>query len=199
MADQRAIVAVLAGGRGDRLGGGKPSVAFAGSPLICHPLRAAAGAGLEAIVLAKRSTPLPALRSRVLYEPDEPRHPLRGLVTALSFAAALPHAPAVIALACDMPFVTGPLLAWLAALDGAVVASIAGSTQPLLGRYPVDALPLLERALLDVASLRSALAALAPAIVDESELSRFGDPARLCFNVNDPRDLRVASRWLADG
>jgi molybdopterin-guanine dinucleotide biosynthesis protein A len=198
MADQRAIVAVLAGGRGDRLGGAKPAAVLAGRPLVCHSLRAAADAGLEAIVVAKRSTMLPALRTRVVHEPEEPRHPLLGVLTALGFAAARAHPPAVVTLACDMPFVTGPLLGWLARLDGVVMANVDGQPQPLLGRCPVEALPLLERELAAGRSLRSALAALAPIIVAESELSRFGDPARLCFNVNDPDDLRVAAEWLAE-
>jgi hypothetical protein len=40
------------------------------------------------------------------------------------------------------------------------------------------------------------MAALAPRIVDERELSRFGDPAGLCFSVNSPEDLQIAEGWL---
>jgi molybdopterin-guanine dinucleotide biosynthesis protein A len=199
MVHRRAIVAVIAGGLGERLGGSKPSVVLGSSPLICHPLAAAAQAGLEAIVVAKPSTVLPSLDVRVLREPEQPRHPLCGLIAALRFAAARPRPPAVVAVACDMPFVTGPLLGWLAVLDGAAMAHVGGRAQPLLGRWPVGGLPLVAQALAEKRPLRSALAALEPAIVAEDELGRFGDPARLCFNVNDPADLRTARKWLAAG
>jgi molybdopterin-guanine dinucleotide biosynthesis protein A len=197
MVDRRAIVAVMAGGLGKRLGGAKPSAVLAGRPLICHPLAAAAEAGLEAIVVAKPSTVLPLLDVRVAHEPEQPRHPLCGLVAALRLAAARPRPPAVVAVACDMPFVTGPLLRWLAGLDGAAMAHVDGRDQPLLGRWPVGGLPLVAQALAEGRPLRSGLAALEPTILEEGELSRFGDPTRLCFNVNDPDDLRAAGEWLA--
>ena len=197
MAHQDAIVAVLAGGLGERLGGAKPSVALGGRALICHPLQAAREAGLEAIVVAKTTTTLPPLQVQVVHEPQEPQHPLRGIVTALSFAAALPRSPAVVALACDMPFVTAALLQWLAGLEGPVIAQVDGRAQPLLARLPVESLPLLERALAAERSLQSSLGELSPSIVSDSELTRFGDPARLCFNVNDAAQLHAAGRWLA--
>jgi molybdopterin-guanine dinucleotide biosynthesis protein A len=197
MVDRRAIVAVMAGGLGRRLGGAKPSAVLAGRPLICHPLAAAAEAGLEVIVVAKPSTVLPPLDVRVAHEPEQPRHPLCGLVAALRLAAARARPPAVVAVACDMPFVTGPLLRWLAGLDGAAMAHVGGRDQPLLGRWPVGGLPLVAQALAEGRPLRAGLAALEPTILEEGELSRFGDPVRLCFNVNDPADLRTAGRWLA--
>lgn len=178
MADQRAIVAVLAGGLGRRLGGAKPSVALGGRPLLAYPLRAAADAGLEAIVVAKPSTVLPALDAEVVHEAQEPRHPLCGVVAALRFAGARSGPRAVVMLACDMPFLTGALLAWLAGREGAVMAQLDGRAQPLPARCPVEALVPLERALAERRSLRSALAMLAPGVLAGRELGRFGDPAR---------------------
>jgi molybdenum cofactor guanylyltransferase len=195
--DQRAIVAVLAGGLGRRLGGAKPSVSLGGRPLVEYPLTAAADVGLEAIVVAKRSTVLPPLDAEVVDEAEEPRHPLCGFIAALRFAAARSGPRAVVVLACDMPFLPGALLSWLAAREGAVVAQLEGRSQPLPARCPVEALALLEHALAERRSLRSALAMQAPEVVGERELARFGDPARLCFNVNDHGDLRTAQAWLA--
>lgn len=197
MSEPDAIVAVLAGGRGERLGGAKPSVALGGRALICHPLAAAREAGLEAIVVAKPGTPLPALSETVLHEPELPRHPLCGVIAALEYAAERAPAQAVVLLACDMPFVTGPLLRRLAELDGSAVAEVQGRLQPLLARCLPRDLPLLREALAAERSLRGAISALEPHIVDEAELSRFGNPERLCFNVNDAADLARAERWLA--
>jgi molybdopterin-guanine dinucleotide biosynthesis protein A len=197
MAEQRAIVAVLAGGRGARLGGGKAMTPLGGRPLICHALDAARDAGLEAIVVSKPSTALPELDEVVLHEPEWPHHPLCGVVAALELAATRSPASAVVLLACDMPFVTGPLLRWLAELDGPAVAELDGQLQPLLARCLPRHLPLLREALAAERSLRGAISALEPRIVDEAELSRFGSPERLCFNVNDGADLARAEEWLA--
>lgn len=167
-----------------------------GTPLICRPLAAARGAGLEAVVVAKPSTHLPALAERVVYEPESPRHPLCGVVAALELAASRAPAPAVLLVACDMPFVTSPLLAWLANLEGAAMAAVDGRLQPLLSRLLPEQLPPLREALTEQRPLRAAIAVLEPQIVDERELARFGDPRRLCFNVNDAEDLRCAECWL---
>jgi molybdenum cofactor guanylyltransferase len=196
MAEPRAIVAVLAGGRGERLGGDKAMALLGGRPLIERPLEAARGAGLEAIVVAKRSTPLPPLREQVHYEPESPRHPLCGVIAALELAAERSPAPAVLLLACDMPFLTSPLLDWLAGLGGVEMVEVRGRPQPLLARCSPEQLPVLRAALDARLPLRDAMAALSPQIVDERELSRFGDPERLCFNVNSPEELRIAEGWL---
>jgi molybdopterin-guanine dinucleotide biosynthesis protein A len=195
-AGQRAIVAVLAGGQGARIGGEKALAMLGGRPLIERPLAAACDAGLEAIVIAKRSTRLPLLAEQVVHEPEQPRHPLCGVIAALELAASRSPAPAVLLLACDMPFLNGPLLAWLAGLDGAAMAAVDGRPQPLLARCPSEHLPVLRRALAEQRPLRATIGELAPQIIDERELSRFGDPERLCFNVNDAEDLRLAESWL---
>lgn len=185
-------MAVLAGGRALRMGGAKASVRLCGRPLIAYPLRAAREAGLEAVVVAKRASGLPPLNERVLYEPDSPGHPLCGVM------AALREGRPVLALGCDMPFLTAELLAWLAAPEREpTVARLDGRLQPLPALYRPADTPKLERALAAERSLRAALEGLCPRVIDERELSAFGDPRRLCFSVNDARDLRSASRWMA--
>jgi molybdopterin-guanine dinucleotide biosynthesis protein A len=195
-AEQRAIVAVLAGGRGARLGGAKALALLGGRPLISWPLAAARDAGLEAVVIAKPSTPLPPLAEQVVHEPAQLRHPLCGVIAALELAAARSPAPAVLLLACDMPFLTGALLGWLAIIDGAAMVEVSGRPQPLLARCLPEHLPVLREALGAERSLSGSIGAIAARIVDEQELSVFGDPERLCFNVNDDADLRRAEGWL---
>jgi len=191
-ANGQALVAVLAGGRALRMGGAKASVDLCGRPLIAYPLRAARDAGLDAVVVAKRASALPPLDERVLYEPDSPGHPLCGVL------AALREGRPVLALGCDMPFVSAGLLAWLAAGEREpTVARLDGRVQPLPALYRPEDIPELERALAAEQSLRATLEGLCPRVVDERELSAFGDPRRLCFSVNDARDLRTAGRWMA--
>jgi molybdopterin-guanine dinucleotide biosynthesis protein A len=197
VAEEHVIVAVLAGGRGERIGGEKAIAPLAGRPLISRPLAAAREAGLETVVIAKAATVLPPLAERVLHEPESPRHPLCGVLTALDFAAKRLPAPAVLLLGCDMPFLTSELLAWLAGLSGTAMARVGGRAQPLPSRCQPRHRDSLREALVARRSLRAAIMALSPRIVHERELARFGNPERLCFNVNDPSELRVAEYWLA--
>jgi molybdopterin-guanine dinucleotide biosynthesis protein A len=175
------IAAVMAGGRGRRMGGGKPLAPFGGEPLIARPIAAARAAGLEPVVFAKRGFTLPGVR--VEFEPDEPTHPLCGLVTALQ------HGP-VVALACDQPWLTGELLAALAAAPGLSLPVVDGQIEPFPGRYEPD--PALHEALAREAPLRATLAALRPAPFD---LEPFGG-AHVVASVNTPEELSAAERAL---
>ena len=215
-ADSQAIVAVLAGGRGTRLGGAKSTVPLAGTPLVEHVLAAARDGGIEAVVVAKRGTELPSLAERVIDEPDEPRHPLCGILTALDYAAQRGTGCAVLALACDMPFLPSALLRWLAALEGPVVLEIDGALQPLPALCVTAQRPALRESLARERSLRSALgrcpasdtrsalgARSAPdtrpaRVVTARELVRFGDPRRMLFGVNRREDLALAESLLAE-
>jgi molybdenum cofactor guanylyltransferase len=197
--------AVLAGGRGSRLGGAKASVELAGRPLICYPLAAIAAAGLEAVVVTKPgeaqlppggmvgsgTTKEPGDSVSLLEEPLEPRHPLCGLVAALRLGRPL------VAVACDLPFVAPRLIELLAAApEPLVVPVLGGRPQPLLARYDPSLLPRLETALEREEPLARTVAALAPRLLAEGELARFGEPRRLLFNINDREDLRRAEALL---
>jgi molybdopterin-guanine dinucleotide biosynthesis protein A len=188
-----ALGAVLAGGRGRRLGGAKPTVELAGRPLIAYPLAALAAAGLGAVVVAKRSSVLPASPAvEIVVEPDEPTHPLAGIVAALRHA----DRPLVI-LGCDFPFVPPALLRELAdAAEPLVVPASGGELQPLVARWSPGLLPRLEAALAREEALRRTVAALGPRLLGDAELARFGEPERIFFNVNSDADRRAAERAI---
>src|SRR5690349_527726 len=121
--------AVLAGGAGMRLGGRKATIELAGRPLVSYPLVALREAGIEAVVVAKEETELPALEVPVVLEPATPRHPLLGIVTALRHAGGRP----VLAVACDLPLLLPAMLAALAAAPEPLVLAVpGGGPQPLL-------------------------------------------------------------------
>ncbi|MDQ3719211.1 MAG: molybdenum cofactor guanylyltransferase [Actinomycetota bacterium] len=187
-----ALGAVLAGGRGSRMGGPKATVALSGRPLIDYPLAALAAAGIEAVVVAKSRSELPPLEAPVWVEPPGPSHPLSGILAALRRAGR-----PVLAVGCDMPFLSGALLSWLATLHGRLVVPTAGGRlQPLLARYDPSLEPALARALEREDPLHRALAELDRRLVTEQEIERFGAPRRLLFNVNTPEDLILAERML---
>jgi len=183
------IVAVLAGGAGSRLGGAKATALLGGRPLIAHVIEAVRDGGLEPVVVAKADSPLPPLDCPVIFEPAQPRHPLCGIVTALRELAQ----PAVVVCACDMPFVSGALLSWLAGKEAPlVVTSAEGELQPLLGRYALSLLGRLEAALAEKLSMREVAQRLGAQVAGGAELERFGDPVRLVSSINTPAELAAA-------
>jgi molybdopterin-guanine dinucleotide biosynthesis protein A len=190
--DGSGLGAVLAGGRGSRLGGAKPTAELAGQALISYPLGALAAAGIEALVIAKPDTELPPLDAAVITEPADLTHPLVGIVAALRHAGR----PLVV-VGCDFPFAPAALLRALAeAPEPLVVPAPCGDPQPLMARWSPELLPRLEGALEGEEPLRRTVAALTPRLLDDAELAQFGDPARAFFNVNTPADLRAAAELL---
>jgi molybdenum cofactor guanylyltransferase len=186
--------AILAGGRSTRLERPKPTAPLAGRPLIDYPLQALEAAGLETVIVAKRDTTLPPGGAPVWEEPDEPAHPLLGIVTALEQA----DGRSVVVSACDLPFLSPALVAHLAELDVPLAVPRTGDRlHPLLARYTPVLLPALRAALERPAPLHETLTALDPLIVGDQELSAYGDPARLLFNVNTAADLERAEAMLA--
>jgi molybdopterin-guanine dinucleotide biosynthesis protein A len=184
------VGAVLAGGASRRMGTAKATLELAGRPLLEYPLAAVQGAGLEPVVVAKPDSPLPPLAVPFWEEPAEPIHPLTGIIAALHAAGDRP----VLTVACDMPFVTAELIADLAAhVTPLVVPDLDGRLHPLLARWHPSLLPALRDALDREAPLQVVAADLDAQRLGTAELRRFGDPARLLFNVNAPGDLEAAA------
>jgi molybdenum cofactor guanylyltransferase len=135
---------VLAGGAGRRIGGDKCTVELAGRPLVLYPIEALRSVCEQVVVVAKQDTRLPQLagEAEVWIEPDEPQHPLAGVVYALRTASARK----LLVLACDMPLVPEDLLrALVKAADGAgAVACCRDVAEPLCACYTKQALKGLE-------------------------------------------------------
>ena len=183
------IGVVLAGGSGSRIGGAKATAQLDGQALISYPLAAALGALSSVAVVAKDGVELPQLDQRVelWIEPDEPRHPVVGVIEALRRA----EGRAVLLIACDLPLLTSEVVALIASADAegsvALLASAAGRPQPLLARYQPAALALLEKFDTDGAMTEQVMALL-PTLVEV--------PAEASFNVNDLEQLKEVSRRL---
>jgi molybdenum cofactor guanylyltransferase len=185
------VGAVLAGGLGRRIGGAKATVALNRRPLISYPLEAVWRALGNVAIVAKPDTELPNVPGAAVWiEPPRPRHPLTGILYALSLA----EGRAVLVCAGDMPFVTAELVAAIARADPgpspAVLATAQGELQPLLGCFQPAALPQLAVAAHDPnIALRDAVATLHPRSYEVA------DP-ELLFNVNTPDDLLQAAAML---
>lgn len=190
MAKRGAIGAVLAGGDGRRIGGDKAVVELDGRPLLHYPLAVVRAALGNVAVVAKSATSLPPLDSGVAIwlEPDEPRHPLAGILHALVRAGGR----SVVIVAGDMPFVTRDLVAALARERArgacAVVPRVAGRLQPLCARYEPAALAALT-AFDPGADMVETIDALSPKIIDWPDEEPF-------FKVGGPEDLLQAAALL---
>jgi molybdenum cofactor guanylyltransferase len=176
--------AVLAGGAATRLGGAKAGVELAGRPLISYPLQALAQAGVTTVVVAKASSVLPPLEAEIVTEPDEPRHPLAGVVAALKHAGAR----GAVVLPCDVPFVSPMLLRVLGSAETTTAVRSSDRIHPLIAFYAEDDLERLEPAVERGDSTTAALESLEPSWIDAIE--------RETFNVNTPEDLARAEDLL---
>jgi molybdopterin-guanine dinucleotide biosynthesis protein A len=187
------IGAVLAGGKGRRMGRrSKPGALLAGRPLVSYPVTALAAVCARVAVVCKGATRLPELPGTERWdEPDEPRHPLTGIVHALEQAGG-----PVLVCAADMPFVTPDACRTLLQAAGgangspAVVAAAGGVLQPVFALYAPAALDGFRTADPD-APLTATVEALAPV--------RVALPPALVRSVDTPEDLAEAEALLANG
>lgn len=181
---------ILAGGAGRRIGGSKATVCLNSKPLICYPLEAIQQVLPEVVVIAKASTQLPSLAGITVWvEPEEPSHPVLGIMHGLSLADGRP----ALICATDLPCVTPQVIEALLSADPegapAVIATAEGQVQPLLGCYYPPALELLRRAgPSGDESLRELVAAIGARRIEVEP--------RALFNVNYPEDLFQAAALL---
>jgi molybdopterin-guanine dinucleotide biosynthesis protein A len=179
---------VLAGGLGRRMGGPKPGATLGGRALISYPLAALREVCERVAVVCKHDTDLPALGDVERWdEPDDPQHPVAGIMHALERA----NAP-VLVCAADMPLVTADVLGLIAGeLRPGLKAAIAfceGRLEPLLAAYAPEALEIMRTGQAGE-PLRRVAESLMPVLVDV--------PAELVFNVNTPEELDEAERRLS--
>jgi molybdopterin-guanine dinucleotide biosynthesis protein A len=171
------------------MGAPKAGAALAGRPLISYPLAALQPVCERVAVVCKRDTELPPLEAERWEEPDDPRHPIAGLVHALERAGG-----PILVCGADMPFVTPQVCALIAAeLRPGLKAAVAfsgGRLEPLLAAYAPEALMVLRTAAADEPLTRT-VESLMPVPVDVEP--------QVVFNVNKPADLAEAERRLMSG
>jgi molybdopterin-guanine dinucleotide biosynthesis protein A len=164
---------VLAGGRGERLGGDKALAIHAGRPLIEHAVDALRPLVDGVAVVAKPQTRLPD--GLEVWHDDEPGfHPRNGIATALRRAEG-----PVLVLAVDLPD-AAPALQALVRVGPTTVTRADGRLQPLCALYDVTALRTLEAAAPDEPLTRT-VERLHPTVLDV--------PAAWLINLNTPEDL----------
>ena len=153
-----ATGALLAGGRGQRLGGDKVLAELAGRPLALWVLDALAPCVSEVLICIdrpERASELDGLDLSRATRAGKPRMVVdepagQGPLAALASALAAARTDAVFAAACDYPFLVPEAVeVLLAALERheAALPEIAGRLHPLCGAYSRRILPKLRGAL----------------------------------------------------
>jgi molybdenum cofactor guanylyltransferase len=186
------VAAILAGGRGRRIGGEKATVELDGRPLLAYAAEVLGSVLEEVVVVAKHDTGLPSVEgiAAVWVEPEGAFHPLAGVVHALRMASGRP----VLACGVDMPLLTPEVVQAVAHADpGAAPAAVpraGGRLRPLMALYTPLALAGLSGYGPEDAP-QAAVAALDPAIVEIDDADAF-------FEVNAPEDVLQASALRAE-
>jgi molybdenum cofactor guanylyltransferase len=184
-------IAIMAGGRSRRMGRDKAFVEIDGVPMLERVVIAALGTGLPVMVVGRERPEgwrYDDVRFVIDQVPD--RGPLGGLATALEVSGT-----SVLALACDMPFVTTEALRWLigAATTGlmgnGMVAVSEGTFQPLFSVYCIRVRRIIDEMLERQACTMTAL-------IVNGKFKEVCVPDWLkgaCENINDEATLREKS------
>jgi molybdenum cofactor guanylyltransferase len=186
----RCTGAILAGGRARRLGGlDKSAIIIGGRRIVDRQLDALLAVTPEVVIVANDGQRYTRCDVPVLADAIPDAGALGGLYTALISAST----PLVIAVACDMPFVSAGLLAYLVERIGnadAAVPVLADGMHPLCAVYSVRSAAPIERALRHGCyKVQDAVGRLRTVPVTGEELAWLGDPVRLLTNINGPADL----------
>ncbi len=185
---------ILAGGASSRMGEDKALLRLGGELFVGRAARALQSVAGRVRVVSSRHEAA-ALGLELLPDLYEGRGALGGLHAALAAC----EAPWAAVLSCDLPFVTGGLLARLASFRASVTDAVAptqedGRPQPLCAFYARD--PCLRTAedLIRMGELRprALLRQVRTRWVRFEELEDLGGAGLFFRNVNTPEDYRRA-------
>jgi molybdopterin-guanine dinucleotide biosynthesis protein A len=189
-------VIVLAGGKGIRIGGGKPLRRLAGGTLLDHVLRQARAWSADVRVAVRDPRQVGEVGAPLVADDPAVIGPLGGLAAALRVARAADRA-AVLTLPCDAPFLPDDLCRRLQdAIGGRMVAVAAsgGQVHPVCALWRADALDRLPDYLATGRrSLRGFAEAAGQTVVEWPSV-----PIDPFFNVNSADDLDRAEALMRD-
>jgi molybdopterin-guanine dinucleotide biosynthesis protein A len=185
---------ILIGGASSRMGEDKAQLRLGGRTFVERAAHALAAVAAATRVVSSRPEHA-RIGLPVVADVFQNAGALGGIHAALRAC----RAPWAAFVSCDLPFVTGEMLAHLAARREAGVEAVAprqedGRPQPLCALYARDAcLPVAERMLrADERRPRALLAEVRTRWVEFAELSGLTGAENFFLNVNTPHDLAQA-------
>lgn len=190
---------ILAGGRSRRMGGApKALIPFGGRPLIQHIAETLDAVLPDCLIVTNTPELYAFLGLPMVGDLFAEGGSLGGIFSGLR---AVPG-DAALCLACDMPFVSRGLVAYLAgraAEADVVIPEAAGELQPLHAVYGKACLPAMERRLaagqLKITGFFDAVRVLR---IPAAEVARFEAPELAFMNLNTPDDLARARTLQAE-
>lgn len=190
--------AILAGGRGRRLGGAdKGQLEVGGVSIIERQVACLRPLAEAVLVVTNHPARYTSLDATVVEDRVRDAGPLGGVYTALLSAPT----DQVVVVACDMPFVTGPFLQHVASVGQAVPVAIPRSPrghEPLCASYRREIVDAIARQLArGVLSLHALLAAVPVRTIEPEEIAPFDPDGLLFFNINTPDDYARARALAA--
>jgi molybdenum cofactor guanylyltransferase len=193
--------AILMGGRSTRYGGrDKSALVVEGRTIFDRQVSELSQIADKILLVGGTTRPKPRPGVTPIADLRPGCGPLGGLHAALTAARGKP----VIVVACDMPYVTAPFLAYLAGFVGllggpagqsgpgefaAIVPQTERGYHPLCAVYTHAVLAPIElRLAAGHFTMTDLLADVRLRVVAADEIARFGDPHRLLANVNTPSE-----------
>ncbi len=184
------LIAILAGGEGRRMGGGKPLRRLGGERLVDRAERLARHWSDDVRLSLRQPGQVDGLGLPALIDDPGTPGPLAGLQSALA-AAREAGRPAVLTIPCDVPFLPRDLSDRLAAAAGpAALAASDDDLHPACAWWAAETLDALPGYL---ASGRRSLLGFAETV----GYTAVRWPGDRFLNVNSPADLAEAERRLA--
>lgn len=189
VSDPTATLAIIAGGKALRLAGAeKGMLLFEGRTLLSRLLDLRPLFG-DALLVANIPTAYPGYALRRVSDLVLDRGAPGGVHAAL----AQSRTPWLFAAACDMPFVTAPVVqALLCARDeltDVICFEVGGRLEPLLGAYRCSIADAWGRALASQPSFRDLFGRFRLKLLPEERLRAVDPGMRAITSVNTPEDL----------
>jgi molybdopterin-guanine dinucleotide biosynthesis protein A len=189
----RVTGVILAGGKSRRMGGSpKALLPFGGRPLIEHIAETLRSVLPDCLVVTNTPEVYRNLGLPMVGDVFPDGGSLGGIYSGLREAGGV----AALCVACDMPFLSAPLIAHLAGQSGeadVVIPDAGGELQTLHAVYGKACLPAMERRLrsgqLKIVGFFDEVRVLR---IPSEIVARFVDPEVAFMNLNTPEDLACA-------
>lgn len=200
MRASKCAALIMAGGKSTRLGRDKASEILLGRPLLQHVIDRVSRVVDEIVVVKARGQQLPEISAALPLQAVEDLYPdcgpLGGIYTGLSAT----HAERCVAVACDMPLLSEPLLRELLRRSVAcdVVMPVLAYPEPLHAVYSRACIdPIRGRLEARQFKITNFLGAVNVCYVREDDCRRFDPDLRSFSNTNTEEDLDRAREFLA--
>lgn len=190
--------AIQAGGKSTRMGGAPKALLALGGQRIIERVVAALVPVVDDLLLVTNTPALYGFLGIPMVPDAWPGGgSLGGIYTGLRSATG----DAVLAVACDMPFLSPAAVRLVVARAGegdVVIPRVGGQLETLHALYARSCVPFMEESLqagrLKIAGFFDRVRVVE---IPEREVARLGDPAVIFMNVNTPEDLARAEAVVA--